>query len=602
MVWRAYVCSVWLAAIAACGDPVVTSSGAKTVDVPAPLQRDAGPELLLPPVRALPVIDQDLGADEPDAMAAPAVDAGSDGGQQAAPPEPVMQPEPPPPPPVPPPLTVSFEPPGGGFAAPFGLSLRAADPEAAVHYTLDGTIPSSSSPVATTAVPIENTTLVRAIAVRDGKMGSLTQHAYFPVAADALLFSSDLPLVVIDMQDTPTPDPVSSEHVSALIGVFEPERGATQLVRNATLTSRIGIKVRGRSTRYQEKPSYTLELRGVDEEDAPAPLLDMPAEGDWVLYAPYTYDPSLMHNVLGYELSRRIGRYAPRTRYCEVFLVSGALGVTQASYVGIYVLTERISRGDDRVPVEKLEPEDLAEPAITGGYIVQVNDPDVGDQPFTAAGRQFLLVYPKQQNVLPQQTQYISAFIDGVERATSAADGVDPVTGQHYSTLVDVDAFIDHHILNVLIKNPDAFALSSYFHKDRSGPLVAGPLWDLDLAMGANDPWGQRSIDPTQWNPGPDSIFARSFWGSLFSHAEFEQAYWARWNELLAGPFQVSALNTLIAELQQQVTLAEPRNRARWPQSAPRDDSFVAEADALRAWFAARVSWIAANAGTIPMP
>jgi hypothetical protein len=307
-----------------------------------------------------------------------------------------------------------------------------------------------------------------------------------------------------------------------------------------------------------------------------------------------------MHNVLGYELSRRIGRYAPRTKYCEVFLVSGGLGVTQASYHGIYVLTERISRGADRVPLDKLEQEDIAAPAITGGYIVQGNDPDFGDQPFSAAGRQFLYVYPKQENALPAQTQYIAQYMDAALRAATAADGVDATTGQHYSTLVDVAAFIDHHILNVLVKNPDAFALSSYFHKQRGGPLVAGPLWDLDLGMGAEDPWGQRSLDPTQWDTSTDSIFGRSFWGPLFTHAEFEQAYWARWDELLAGPFQVSELHSMIDALEQQLAQAELRNRARWPESAPRNDSFPAEVDALRDWLATRVAWISANAGTLP--
>jgi hypothetical protein len=326
----------------------------------------------------------------------------------------------------------------------------------------------------------------------------------------------------------------------------------------------------------------------------------MPAEGDWVLYAPFTYDRSLMHNVLGYELSRRIGRYAPRTKYCEVFVVSGALGVSQASYHGIYVLTERISRGDQRVPLAKLDELDTMEPAITGGYIVQANDPDFGDLPFSAAGKQFLYVYPKQENALPAQTQYISQYMDAALRAASAADGVDATTGQHYSTLVDVDAFIDHHILNVLIKNPDAFALSSYFHKERGGPLVAGPLWDLDLGMGADDPWGQRSLDPTQWNTSTDSIFGRSFWGPLFTHAEFEQAYWARWDELLAGPFQYAELDRMVGALEQELSQVEPRNRARWPESAPRSDSFAAEVDALRDWLAARVTWISANVGTIP--
>lgn len=596
MSWKAIVYAFGLLVASACQGVTVSEVDPETDSRP-PLQ---GPVMEAPAMQ--PTAALDAGRPEPDAMVAPAA-AGS-GGSQApvmrSPPAPV-QPQPQQPaPPAPLPLTLSFSPAGGGFAQAFELSVQPADPVAQVHYTLDGSIPSNSSPVATGPIPIAKTTLVRAVAVRAGELGPITNQVYFALAADVRDFRSDLPVIVIDMQSGPLPDPVSAEHVSAVLGVFEPMAGMTQLAGSASVTSRAGIKVRGRSTRDQPKHSYTLELRGVDQEDSSVSLLGMPAEGDWVLYAPYNNDRSLMHNVVGYTLSRRIGRYAPRTSYCELFLVSGTTGVTQATYAGIYVLTERISRGAQRVPVQKLHPEDLAEPALSGGYIVQANEPDMPDEGFDAFGERFLFVHPKQEDVQPAQTQYIAGYLETAMRAASAADGIDPMTGKHYSDLIDVAAFVDHHILNVLIKNPDAFALSSFFYKDRVGRLNAGPLWDLDLAMGAEDPWGQRSIDPTQWSPAGESFFERSFWTPLFSHAEFERAYWERWRELLAEPFAATQVEKLVDELEQQVTLAEPRNRKRWPASAPRDDSFAAEADALRAWLAARVAWISANVGTLP--
>lgn len=577
---------VWLLAVAACAAPVAPSAERDRSNPVQPTP-DAGRDLVLSD--PAPVPNEDAGS-EPDRPPPPAADGGSGKAPDSS--VPMMEPMPAPPP-LPAPLSLRFDPPGGGFSEPLLLSLEAADPEAVVHYTLDGTIPSTDSPVARAPLRIEATTLVRAVAARDRRLGEITNQVYFQLAPDVLSFRSNLPVVVIDMLHGAAPDPLSYEHVGALIGVFEPIAGTAELERSATVTSRIGIKVRGRSTRNQDKSSYTVELRGVNDEDAPAALMGMPAEGDWVLYAPYRYDRSLMHNALGYELSRRIGRYAPRTAFCEVFLVTGPERVSAANYHGVYVLTERITRGDDRVAVSKLRGSD-----ISGGYIMQMNTPDPGDVPFSGAGRQFLHVYPKQDDVLLEEVQYISGYLDAVQRAAAAADGVDATTGQHYASLIDVPAFIDHHILSVLVKNPDAFALSSYFHKDRGGPLVAGPLWDLDLAMGADDPWGQRSREPTGWNPSTDNIFGRSFWGPLFRQAAFEAQYWERWNELLDGPFQLAALNALIDTFEEQLIQAELRNRARWPESAPRNDSYAAEVQALRDWLATRVDWISANVGT----
>jgi hypothetical protein len=311
----------------------------------------------------------------------------------------------------------------------------------------------------------------------------------------------------------------------------------------------------------------------------------------------------MIHNVFAYDLSRKLGRYAPRTRYCEVFFVAGSAKVTMASYAGVYVLTERLTRSPGRVPIKKLEPGDTVDPIRSGGYIVKVDEPDVPTESFSAAGLTFVYVDPDADKIVPEQKQYIKDYLDACKRAAAAADGIDPMTGKHYSELMDVSSFIDHHILSMLMKNPDSFALSSFFYKDRDGKLIAGPLWDFDLAMGGQDMWGMRSLDPTHWGPAAtETMFRRSFWGPLFTHAEFASAYWARWDELLSTTFTSAKLRETIDALEVQVTEAEARNRARWPNSTPRNDSYPAEVDALETWLDARLTWITANKGTAPPP
>ena len=73
----------------------------------------------------------------------------------------------------------------------------------------------------------------------------------------------------------------------------------------------------------------------------------LPEENDWVLYAPWS-DKSLMRNVLIYELSNDMGRYAPRTRFVELYI--------NETYKGVYVLMEKIKRDKNRVAISALEP------------------------------------------------------------------------------------------------------------------------------------------------------------------------------------------------------------------------------------------------------
>ena len=47
-------------------------------------------------------------------------------------------------------------------------------------------------------------------------------------------------------------------------------------------------------------------------------LLGLPEENDWILYAPWS-DKSLLRNVLIYSLSNEMGRYAPRSKFVELY-------------------------------------------------------------------------------------------------------------------------------------------------------------------------------------------------------------------------------------------------------------------------------------------
>jgi hypothetical protein len=539
---------------------------------------------------ALKVVTSRNDAAMPDA--APPADAAP---QDASPPVPPVPPVAKPP--------VTFDPVGGGFTNAFMLKLTAGATGAKLHYTLDGSLPSAASPEATAPLAISATTLVRAIAVRDGISSPVFNQSYFQLDADVQSFNSNLPIVIVHMLGGAAPQPSNRSYVGAMFGLFDTGNARAVLAGAAAHTSRLGVKIRGRSSRTSMKPSYTLELWGAADEDAPASLLGMPEDGDWVLYAPYDWDRSMMHNVFAYDLSRKLGRYAARTKYCEVFVVSGNAKVTMASYAGVYVLMERLTRSPSRVPVKKLEPGDTVDPIRSGGYIVKVDEPDAPNESFSAAGLTFVYVDPDADEIVPEQTQYLKDYLEACKRAAVATDGIDPTTGKHYSELIDVPSFIDHHILSMLMKNPDAFALSSYFYKDRDGKLSAGPLWDFDLAMGAEDMWGMRSIDPTHWGPAAsDTMFRRSFWGPLFTHAEFATAYWQRWDELLSTTFTSAKFRETIDAFEVQVTEAEGRNRVRWPNGVPRNNSYPDEVEALETWLDARLTWITANKGTTPAP
>ena len=80
------------------------------------------------------------------------------------------------------------------------------------------------------------------------------------------------------------------------------------------------------------------------------------------------------------------------------------------------------------------------------------------------------------------QKSWIQNYMNAFESALAGKDFADPNRG--YAKYIDVDAFIDHFIINELFKNTDGFRNSTYMYKDRNEKLKMGPVWDFNLSMG----------------------------------------------------------------------------------------------------------------------
>ncbi len=499
-----------------------------------------------------------------------------------------------------------FSPPGGIFVEPFELTLTAEEADTPIRYTLDGSIPGPGAQQYLGPLSIVDSTRVRAAVMIDGQIRPPATHHYLRSDVGTASFGSALPLLVLDTHGAPAPDPNNHNWTPGSLAVFDAGPSGSQLGPHADQDLRVGFKVRGSSTRDQAKSSFALEVwTHLDDDDQDTPILGMPPGSDWVLFAPYQFDRTMIRNPLIYSLSNRIGRYAPRTRLVEVMLVTDGADLDEGAYNGVYVLMEKIKRGDDRVAIASLSNTAVVPPSITGGYILKIDRPAWDEQGFDAGGSENFdeglnFVYPREVVVLPEQLDYIINYIDEFADAIGAADFVHPQTGLAYDEYIDIDAFIDHHILNVLAKNPDALRLSAFFFKDREGPLQAGPIWDFDRTMGSED---ARDDDPQGWNPTGDgtAVFEFGWWGQIFQNPQFVARYRARWQVLLEGELGEDRVRAEIDALTVDLEDAAQRNYDRWPQQAP-SGTHAEEVDALVSWLDARIAWIRGNVDALSPP
>jgi CotH kinase protein/Chitobiase/beta-hexosaminidase C-terminal domain len=371
------------------------------------------------------------------------------------------------------------------------------------------------------------------------------------------------------------------------------------------------LNVRGHTSLRYPKHSYHFQTK-FNGESQKVSILGFPKDSDWVLYAPYS-DKTLIRDVLGYELSNEMGRYAARTRLVEVFLNDSHGRLTQRNYLGVYVFEEKIKRGKNRVDITKLRPEDNSDPNISGGYIIKKDHADQIDNPDesipmragssrgkdvwfrSSHGNQFFYVEPKGDEITAEQRSWVKQYINKFERVLYDDQFKNPKTG--YAAFIDPESFIDHHLLVELSKNIDGFRFSTFYYKDRGGRLMMGPIWDWNLTFG--NAMGRDGFNPEGWYWSQLDDRQYSWFRRLFEDPDFAQKYADRWGELRTNQFSVPRLEARIDELAASLSEAQARNFRRWRvlgrsvwPNAYVGRTFHDEIEFMKQWIERRVEWM----------
>ena len=265
------------------------------------------------------------------------------------------------------------------------------------------------------------------------------------------------------------------------------------------------IKTRGNATFYFNKKPWQIKL-----EDG-APLCGMDKDKKWILLANYV-DKSLVRNSICLDMARASGVYPYVPEYQAVDLYINNV------YWGSYLLTEKNEVDNDRlditnlekateelnkVPLEELEsfgqrlysingakgkkipnePED-----VTGGYLVLADtrvyfahDPSGF---VTSRGQAVTIQSPKYAS--EKQVNYVQMLMQSIEDSLFAKDGIDPVTGKHYTEMLDFTSFVHRYVQAEVTGEHDG--QRPYFYKDSDmvdSMMYCGPVWDLDNTFGA---------------------------------------------------------------------------------------------------------------------
>ena len=412
--------------------------------------------------------------------------------------------------------------------------------------------------------------------------------------------SSHLPIIVVNTNGQEIPN---EDKITAHMGIIYNAPGEINYLSDPYnhYDGFIGIEIRGSSTTWFPKKQFAVETRDSLGENNNVPLFGMPEENDWIFNAPYT-DKSLMRNVIIYKMARDAGKYATRSHYFEL--------VIDGDYRGLYVMFEKIKRDDNRVNISKLEPEEISDDDITGGYIIKVDKWDgeniggwYSEPPSDSyGGFYYQYHYPKPDEIVYDQQQYIMSYMENFEQTILSDDFANPETG--YPSIIDWGSFIDFFIMQEITKNVDGYRLSSFLHKDKDsgdGRLVAGPIWDFNLGFGNADYY--NGWDTQGWQVEadlPNDDFSIPYWWcTIWSDQSFRWSVQQRWNSLRNNFLSNASVNSLIDSLQSHIGVAADRNFERWPTLGQYvwpnyyiGQTYQDEIDYLRNWIINRMEWM----------
>lgn len=392
-----------------------------------------------------------------------------------------------------------------------------------------------------------------------------TAAASFSSSPPAWYVEPELPIVRIDT-DGRAPILDKENYVRATM-TLDPNGSGY-----AAYTGTLGIKGRGNSTWGFPKKPYRLKL------DTKSPIMGIASSKDWVLLANW-FDRSQIRTSAAEAIAKSTGlAWTPTYRHVEVVL--------NGDYVGVYQLTEAVKPASTKINIPELKETDNAEPAISGGYLLEIDARlEENDEPGVRTPRNVPVVVKEPDPATPQQFDYIMGRVQQLEDSLFATNFADPVNG--YRRFLDVSSFVDHYLVQEVTRNGDSFWSSTYFYKNRNDDrFYFGPIWDFDRSIGSTVTVKPQPAEG--WYARATAPWVRR----IFQDPAFIAAVDARFRQLLPT---LRALPEQIEELGESLEPAIDNDESRWSYSVGESD----EPSYVEDWLEDRLDWMEANSSPV---
>lgn len=314
----------------------------------------------------------------------------------------------------------------------------------------------------------------------------------------------------------------------------------------------LNMEIRGRGNytwRDFDKKPYRIKL--ADKQ----PLLGMTKSKHFALLAHADDNKGFMRNTIGFQLSKLIGiTWTPTAKPLEVVL--------NGDYIGLYFLTETIRVDKDRVNIVEQEDEATDPIAITGGWLVEIDNYREDPQIIITEGDYYntetAFTYKTPEVLSSAQEQFLK---EEMERINTLVYG-DKNSDELWKYL-DMEALARFYIVQELTDNYESFHGSCYLYREmgEGEKWYFGPVWDFGSAF---------NRDKSQY------IFEGDVWHNhwipeICKFPAFNTCLKTLWTDFYKGDF--NQIYDYIVQQKNLIASAVQADYQRWPDYGNNDFS-----------------------------
>ena len=302
-------------------------------------------------------------------------------------------------------------------------------------------------------------------------------------------FSGTQPVMYINTENS-TPITSKEEYLQATY--YLDPMGCEGIDALGSADNQLALEIRGRGNwtwnGFDKKP-YRIKFA------SKTAIMGMNKSKHFALMANADDELSGLRNAVGYQLARMLDMpWTPTAKPVEVVL--------NGEYIGLYFLTETIRVDSDRVNIVEQADNETDPNAITGGWLVEIDnyDTDPHVRITEGNGERIIFTYKTPEELSAEQENFLREQMTAIDAAIYAEDK-NSTTWEEY---IDLDLLARFYIVQEILDNAESFHGSCYMYRDMGNEQKwkFGPVWDFGntfrrdngLFIYENPPYGQTWI------------------------------------------------------------------------------------------------------------